>query len=419
VLHDVRHMCRALASLLIALTITASAGTAWADAAMRAFVAEVVRQNPTLSARVLRRSAASREAAASGLWPDPEAQVMVDNLGGDEVDPPMVRFQLSQMIPWPGKLGLMEDAALRRTDAAGAEVKSRRLELELEAKRAYLMLALNAAKRRLNQANRGLVKTIANAALARYSAGAAGHHEVARAQVELNAIDVEAIALGGERVSIVAMMNALRNQPAEQAISDPAEPVTTVRMPAARKLVELAVLRRPELEGMRAMQREEEAMAALARRERYPDLMAGVWYNQMIDMPEQSVGMMVGTTIPVFGVRRQTRLGEAAGLRGRAALEDLAAMRAMIRFEVADALRKVTTARRTLEFVRGSAQPHAQESFLSSLAGYSSGTVEITGLLESWRALQATELARVEAALKLAEAVADLERVVGGSWGAA
>ena len=91
----------------------------------------------------------------------------------------------------------------------------------------------------------------------------------------------------------------------------------------------------------------------------------------------------------------------------------------MIRFEVADAARKGTTAQRILNFVRGSAQPRAQESFLSSLAGYSTGTVDITGLLESWRALQAAELARIEAAVMLADAIAELERAVGGSLGAA
>jgi outer membrane protein, heavy metal efflux system len=408
-----------LGPALVALLITATARFASADPRMNAFVAEVLRQNPSLTARGLRRNAFSREATAVGLWPDPQAVVMVDNLGGDEAEAPMVRFQLSQMIPWPGKLDLMEQAAFRRTDAAGAEWKSRKLELALEAKRAYLMLALNTGKRSVNRASRGLMKTITNAALARYSAGSGGHHEVARAQVELNAIDVEAIALNGERLSIVAMMNALRNAPAEQAISDATEPATAVRMPPLRRMIDLAVARRPELEGMRAMQREEEAMAALARRERYPDLMTGVWYNKMLEGPEQSVGFMVGATIPVFGVRRQTRLGEAASLRGRSAAEDAAAMRAMVRFEVADAARKVTTAERTLNFVRASAQPRAQESFLASLAGYSTGTVEITGLLEAWRALQAAELQRIEAAVMLATAVAELERVIGGPLEAA
>ena len=148
-------------------------------------------------------------------------------------------LEVGDLAVWVGVSAAHRDAACGAWRWLSAEVKSRRLELELEAKRAYLMLALNAAKRRVNQANRGLVKTITNAALARYSAGAGGHHEVARAQVELNAVDVEAIALSGERVSIVAMMNALRNLPADQSIPDPGEPATTVRLPATERLLEL------------------------------------------------------------------------------------------------------------------------------------------------------------------------------------
>lgn len=413
VLHSPRAaMWKLIFALAGALLIVTSTARASADAAMDAYVAEVVRTNPSLSARALRRNAFSREAAAAPLWPDPQVAVMVDYYAGPESDS-MIRYQLSQMIPWPGKLGFMEEAALRRADAAAADTKTGRLELELEAKRAYLMLALNARRREVNRSSRGLVKTIADAALARYSAGSGGHHEVTRAEVEVNAVDVEAISLAGERVSIIAMMNALRNAPADRQIADPQLPPSAPQLPPQNRLFELAVARRPELEGMRAMQREEHAMAALARRERYPDLMTSVWYNQM-RMGGDSIGVMLGATIPVFGVRRENRLAEAADLRGRSVAQDSAAMRAMIRFEVADAVRKVQTARRTLEFVQGVAQPRAQQSFLSSLSGYSTGIVEITGLLDSWRALQSAELARAEAAIALAVAVAEVERAIGG-----
>lgn len=401
----------------LALFMLLNPAVASADAALDAFVKEVIRKNPTLSARDLRRRAFSREASAAGLWPDPEAAVMMDNIGGRDPNMPMLRYQLSQMLPWPGKLGFMQQAARERTDAASADWETQKLDLELEAKRAYLMLALNARRREVNQASRGLVKTIADAALARYSTGTAGHHDVVRAEVEVNAIDVEAIALAGERISIVAMMNALRNAPADQAISDPVAPADEPSLPPSSKLIDEAIARRPELRSMRAMQREQSAMADLARRERYPDLMTSVWYNQMLG-DRDSVGVMVGFKIPIFGARGQTRIGEAADLRSQSISRDYDAMRAMIRFEVADAARKVDTARRTLEFVRGIAQPRAQQSFLSSLSAYSTGITDITGLLEAWRALQGAELARAEAAVMLAQAVAELERAIDGSVGA-
>ena len=86
----------------------------------------------------------------------------------------------------------------------------------------------------------------------------------------------------------------------------------------------------------------------------------------------------------------------------------------MIRFEIADAARKVETATRTVEFVRGAAAPRAMESFEVALASYSTATGEITALLESRRALQAVELAQAQAIVTCETAIAELERALGG-----
>jgi outer membrane protein TolC len=328
---------------------------------------------------------------------------------------PMVRYQLSQMLMWPGKLSLMEEALSRRVDGKAAAVRARELELVREAKRAHFMLALNAGLRRINQSSRELLTTIVNAALARYGGGVGGHHEVVRAEVERHVLDVEAVDLDGERASMIAMLNALRNAAADAVIPDPPEPKPgDVTRPAALvELLRLADARRPELASMRAMQREEATMASLARRERFPDLMTSVWYNQMLGAPD-SAGVMVGARIPLFNVTRQGRRAEAAELRAASAGSDLESMRAMIRFEVADALRRVETASRSLELVVKIAAPRAQQSFSSSLAGYSTGSVDIVGVLEAWRALQSVERSRLDALIARSMALADLERATGG-----
>jgi outer membrane protein, heavy metal efflux system len=402
----------ASACLLLALGVPASAEEA---ASVDAFVAEVLRSNPTRRSRTLARAAAAREADAAGLWPDPEAAVMLDNVPRRmEGEMPMVRYQLTQMIPWPGKLGLMETAAQRRSDAAQADERSQTLDLVRDAKRAYWMLFMNEGLRDVNRAGRGLLDTIVSAALARYGSGSGAHHEVVRAQVEQNAIDVEAIDLEGERVATVAMMNALRNLPATTAIPDASEPQEppASEVPSPSKLEWVALQRRPELERMRAMRREEEAMASLSRRERYPDLMTSVWYNQMLGEPD-TAGVMVGATIPLFSVARQTRRAEASDLRAESIGSDLAAMQNMIRFAVADAQRRAVTAQRTLDLIENVAAPRANQSFVASLAGYSTGTVDIVGVLEAWRALQAVERARVDALASRQIAIAELERAIG------
>jgi outer membrane protein, heavy metal efflux system len=380
-------------------------------------VAEVVARNPSLRARVLARNAAERRAGAAALWPDPEASLMLDRVSKQmEGEMPMLRYQLDQMIPWPGKLGLMQSAAERRTDAAQASSATQALDLVRDAKRAYWMLLLNRGLRDVNGAGRALLDTIARAALARYGAGNGAHHDVVRAQVEQSSSDVEAIDLEGDRVATVAMLNALRDMPASTPIEEPSEPqrVLVPSIPELARLERAALERRPELEQMRAMQREEVAMAALARRERYPDLMTSFWYNQMLGEPD-SAGVMLGVTLPLFNVRRQSRLARASELSSASVGSDLRAMQAMIRFEVADAVRKLVTASRTLDLVREVAAPRANQSYSAAVAGYSTGNIDIVGVLDAWRSLQAVERARVESVAAGLTALADLERAVGGT----
>jgi cobalt-zinc-cadmium efflux system outer membrane protein len=402
------------ASLLLALL--GSRSSLAADPALDAFVAEVLAQNPGLKARTLARESVLRDASAAGLFPDPEVAIMVDRLpermGGEM---PMVRYQVSQMLPWPGKLGLMEDALQRRADGRAALARAQQVDLVREAKRAYFMLALNAGLRQVNHSSRELLSTIAKAALARYGAGVGGHHEAVRAEVERNALDIEALDLEGDRVSTIAMLNALRNTAADLPFPDPPLPGGSgeTRLPPLGELMRLAEARRSELAAMRAMQSEESTMAALSRRERYPDFMTSVWYNQMLGAPD-SAGVMVGATIPIFNVRRQSRRAEASDLRASSAGSDLAAMRAMIRFEVADALRRLDTANRSLDLIVNIATKRAEQSFASSLSGYASATVDIVGVLEAWRAVQSIERARVETLIARAVAVADVERAIAG-----
>ncbi len=378
-------------------------------------VSEVLERNPSVRARALRRDALGGEARAAGIYPDPQIAVMVDRVPqADEFEMPMIRYQATQMFPWPGKLPLMRTAVEQQRDAAGADVDVRKLDLRLDAKRAFYMLALNAKRREVDRASRSLAATIAQAALGRYSTGLGGHHEVVRAQVEVNAIDIELTNLDGERGAIVAMINALRDRPADEAFVDPLLVASPRADYALAGLIERANAQRPELRGMKAMQSEAIAMADLARRERYPDIMGSVWMNQNIGAPP-SAGAMVGFTVPVFGIARQGYRADAFEARAQGAAEDAGAMRAMIRFEVANALVRVQTTTRRMELVETVVLPKARESFEASLAGYGSSTVDIVSLLDARRSLQSASLQLAESQAEREVALAELERAVGGS----
>lgn len=409
-----------LAFLLATASAFTAAPAAARDPALDSYVAEVISKSPSIRARSQRRDAALEDARASGRWPDPRVTVMVDRVPSSSMTaqtmPPMIQYGVQQMVPWPGKLQFARDAAESQAEQAGSEVETRRLDLAFEAKRAYWMLALNVRRRAVNRASRALAATLADATLGRYGTGLGGHHDVARAQVEVTALDVQHVDLEGERASTVAMMNALRNEPSETPFADPGPVFSApVRLDHA-KLADRALAARPELKGMRAMQSEAIAMASLERRERYPDVMGGLWYNQMIGMPD-SGGAMIGATIPIFGYARQTHRAAAFDARAESASEERAAMRAMIRFEVTDAIVGVETATRQVELVSSVAIPRARESFQASLAAFGSGSADIIGVLDARRSLQQAELVLAEAEVRRELAMANLERAVGGSVG--
>jgi len=401
-----------LAASVIA-PVTAAAQDAAAPPSVDALVAEVIERNPSVRARSLRRDALGGDARAAGIYPDPQIAVMVDRVPrAHEAEMPMIRYQATQMFPWPGKLPLMRTAVERQRDAAGADIDVRKLDLRLEAKRAFFMLSLNAKRREVNRASRNLAVTIAQATLGRYSTGIGGHHDVVRAQVEVNALDVEITNLEGERLVTVAMINALRDRAADLAFADPVLVPSPASDATLASLTERANAQRPELKGMRAMQSEAIAMGDLARRERYPDVMGSVWLNQNIGAPA-SAGAMVGVTIPVFGLARQGHRAGAFDARAQGVAEDAASMRAMIRFEVADAFVRMQTTSRRVELIETIVLPKARESFESSLAGYGAGTVDLIGLLDARRSLQTASLALAEARAEREIAVAELERALG------
>ncbi|MEP7124419.1 MAG: TolC family protein, partial [Byssovorax sp.] len=228
----------------------------------------------------------------------------------------------------------------------------------------------------------------------------------------VTALDVELVNLEGERTSMVAMLNALRDRPVDTPIAEPADTLSPAPDEAPAALIDKALRRRPELKVMGAMREEAQTMARLARKEPYPDLMGSVWLNQNMGAPS-SFGGMIGATIPVFGVSRQRHRAAAFDARAHGAEEDQAAMRAMIRFEVTDALTRAQTAARLLELLRTVALPKARESFESSLAGYVASTVDLVGVLDARRALQTAQLLIVEASVSREVALAQVERAIG------
>lgn len=371
-------------------------------------------RNPTIAGASERRAAAQIRIGRARALDDPFATVMVEDLpptlrGGM----PMVRFQATQMLPWPGKRNRMAAVAERETDAAAAHVDTTVLDAVTQGKRLYHQLYLNSEARRINRDQRAIVDALVDIANGRLGAGVGGHHDVLKMQTETTMLDDGLIMLRADRDEMAAMVNALLDRPASAPVGEPTATWSPPIKADRDKIVNAALERRPELREMAAMGAAEHAMADVARREYYPDVMVGGLYDMRTMGGADTLGAMVGINLPIWVGSKQRLDVEAAETRARAIGRERAAMAAMVRAEIERGLTRIDATERRIRLIDEEFIPRAQQTFDSALKAFPAGMMSVLEALDSLRVVTNQRLQRVAVAVDRELAIIDLERAAG------
>jgi outer membrane protein, heavy metal efflux system len=370
-------------------------------------------RNPSVAAAARRYEAARVRIRRARALDDPFVTVMAEDVpprltGGM----PMVRFQATQMLPFPGKRDRMAAVAEREAAAVGTRVDTALLDVVSEGRRLFHQLVLNREAQRINREQRALVDMLVQMATARLASATGSHHDVLKMQTEATMLDDGLIMLQADRREMAAMLNALLDRPAETPVGEPQASWSPQRPLDHQRLVEQALERRPELREMVAMAGAERAMAAAARREYYPDVMIGALYDARMD-GEDTLGAMVGLNVPIWIGSKQGLDVRGAELRANALDRERAAMAAMVRAEVERSLARVDASQKRLELLEAEFLPRAQQTFDAAIRAFPSGMMSALEMLDDLRAVETQRLARTAAAVERELALVDLERAVG------
>lgn len=407
---------RTAAGVFITLVVLHTGGMARAetsDLTLPALVAALRARSPSVAAAAGRHQAARVAVGRARALDDPSLTAMVDDVplritGGM----PMFRFQVTQMLPFPGKRGRMAAVADHEAAAAGTRVDTAALDVVSEGRRLFHRLVQLGEARRINREQRALVQSLVQMATGRLAAGTGSHHDVLKMQTEATMLDDGLIMLDADRREMAAMLNALLDLPAEAVVAEPVATWTPARALDRQRLVQTALERRPELREMAAMGAAERAMAEVARREYYPDLMVGALYDARMGR-EDGLGAMVGVNLPLWIGSKQKLDVEAAELRARAVDRERAAMAAMVRGQIERSLARVEAAERRLALIDAEFLPRAQQTFDAAIKAFPTGMMPALEMLDDLRAVQGQRLARVTAAVERELALVDLGRAVG------
>jgi cobalt-zinc-cadmium efflux system outer membrane protein len=368
--------------------------------------------------------ATATAAARAALARYPQETALADPMFGyaarpasfssSEVDPAN-DFELSQAVPFPGKLALRGERALAEADAAATDVDATRLRLAALASQLFDAYWLAERALETNAEQQALIDQAHAAALARYSTGTGTLSDALGAETERAMLLHRQIELESERTILAERISTLLHRPPGRALPAPPrelEPVVSAHELDPAVLLTRALEQRPELRALAAEVRAREAEVALARREFWPDFTVRAGYEG--SWQEDPLKPVVGVelNLPLQLGRRRAALAEADA---RLAREQSRARRLedRVRLEVATSVERLRESQHLLELSEERLLPAARDRAAAARASFTSGRTSFLELLDAERALRAAQQSAFEARAGLSSRRAELARVVG------
>ncbi len=285
-------------------------------------------------------------------------------------------------------------------------------DLILQAKRLYFQLYLNQVARHINKENRDIVSRLINDSMALYKSGQTSQDDVLKVQIELQMLDNELLILISEKQTLIAMINALTDRPQSYPIGEAEEYKSSHENFSYQTLESIALSKRSELKGLQARVKKEEARAALARRDYYPDLNL-TFMLQNIPDNQTGWGIDVSFNLPIWIEDKQKRQVQEAEARALANVSELANFRARIRGRIREVLAKIDATEERIKLYETSLVPKILQTLTSNKANYLVGKEDFLTVLDTRRQLHNVQLDYESVSIEREILLAELEWEVG------
>jgi len=368
--------------------------------------------NPQLQALRSQIAADRAKVPQARTLPDPMLAVMFD----DVLHPDRgIGVEARQMMPWPGKLRLMSEAAGLRADRTATDYTEKAYEIVSEVKKAYYDLHFLDKSIDIALTNKSLLADFVKIAETKYSVGLGIQQDVLRAQVAQSRILDDLLMLRQQETSARARLNALLNRPPEAPLG-PAGMLTRhkVTLPEP-SLEQIALERRAMLKGMRLMIQESETMRALAKRDLKPDyeVRLGVSPSTAMGSSDPMVTGMVMFTLPLYHRTKQDKAIEQRGAEVGVAQSAYEAQKTMVFAMIKDTVAMLDRSDRGAELLHSGIIPQSELALESARAAYQVNKADFLTLLDSQMSLYDNLRDYYRAVTDYEKGVADLERTIG------
>ncbi len=347
---------------------------------------QVLARNPSLAQMTAAWQAASARYPQVTSLEDPMFGVQVGPaaFGSNRVEG-AYRLEISQKLPFPGKLALRGDKALAEADAAGQDVEDIRLQLVEKTRTAFYDYYLAERGLEVNQESLRLLEAFRKEAQSLYENNRAIQQDVLQARVEIGRERERRLALEESRKITVARINTLLHLAPESSLPPPPNKLEPGgEAPEIKTLRAAALARRPELRGLADQIRAEQASLALTQKDFRPDFEVMAAYDSFWQERELRPQVGVRLNMPIYRDKRYAAVAEAqAKIAQRQA--ELARRTDQVNFEVQEAYEKLRKSEQSVRLYRDVILPDSEKNVKAARAAYESGKITALGRIEAER----------------------------------
>jgi outer membrane protein TolC len=329
------------------------------ELSVEALIEQVLARNPSLTQMVAAWQAASARY--------PQVTSLEDPMFGATIGPGTIapedqgvefayRLEISQKLPFPGKLKLRGENALAEASAAERDVEDMRLQLVEGARTAFYNYYLVDRALAVNEESVRLLRDFRTNAQVRYQTGLVPEQDVLQADVEIGKEQDRRLELEQMREVTIARINTLMHLAPDSPLPPPPKELNVTDGPLeAVALRATAVARRPDLQALADRIAAEEASLGLAHKEFYPDFEPFFMYDRFMGnvSDNRDLATMLGLrlNLPVYRKRRYAAVAEAeARIAQRKA--ELARLTDQVNLQVQEAYARALRSERSVVYTR-------------------------------------------------------------------
>jgi outer membrane protein TolC len=388
------------------------------------FIETARKQNPSLFEAKNKINIYKQIPDQRSSWKDPMltfglANLPVDTFSFRQEAMTQKQIQVTQEIPFLGKMALRKEAADKDVSIVEWNLKELELKIIRQVKESFFELCFINSSIETTKRNKILLKQFITIAESKYSVGKGIQQDVLKAQVELSKIMDELIELKQLKANETSKLNILMNRLPQEPLEIPHGLTQTDFKFDIKSLQDLAENNRPFLQGIQSTINKFTITKKLAEKEYYPNFQVGVRYGQRQDSPFQDhpdfVSGFIGVNIPIWFATKQRKKVAEENYRILTAKDSLNAAKNDVFLKIKLIMDREIKARNLINLIKKGIIPQARQSLESALAGYSVDKVDFLTLIDNQVTLLKWEIKYHRQLTDYEQNLAALEHVVGQS----